>query len=131
MSGGRQEGRRRGAGGRSALVRLADDLAVEPEVIPPARVDAIELGVDAPDVGVFADEPVAARLENLPQRDIRKVLERLDDGPTSLVPGPECDRKLAHVVKCKANSLTPGKAANTPTFGGRSRTAHSEQSSPA
>jgi hypothetical protein len=94
-------------------VRLDDDLAVEPEVIPPARVDPIELGVDAPDVGVFADEPVAARFENLPQRDIRKVLERLDDGPTSLVPGPECDRKLAHVVKCRANSLTAAKAAHT------------------
>jgi hypothetical protein len=95
------------------LVRLADDLTVQPEVIPPARVDPIELGVDAPDVGVSADEPVAARFENLPQRDIRKVLERLDDGPASLVPGPECDRKLAHAVKCRANSLTAGKAAHT------------------
>jgi len=94
-------------------VRLSDDLAIEPEVIPPARVDPIEFGVDAPDVGVLADEPVAARLEDLPQRDVRKVLERLDDGPTSLVPGPECDRKLAHVVKCRANSLTPVKAAHT------------------
>jgi hypothetical protein len=77
-------------------MRRWDDLAVDPEVIPPGRVNALELGLDASEIS--AGEPVAATFEDLPQRYVRQVLEPINDHSTSLVSSPECDHKLVHAV---------------------------------
>ena len=85
-----------------ALVWLCDELAVDPEVVPPTGVNAVERDLDAFDVS--AEEAVVASFENLPQRYIRQVLERVNDSPTHLVLGPKCDHKLAHALRVGASS---------------------------
>jgi hypothetical protein len=80
------------------------DFAIDLDVVTPARVNAIELRIDVPDVGATPNKPVAASLEDLPQRYVGEILERLNNRSPSFVLRTEGDRKLLHVRKYMSHS---------------------------
>jgi hypothetical protein len=81
------------------------DFAIDLDVVPPARVNAVKLKIDVPDVGALACQAVAVSLEDLPQRNVGEILERLNNRPTSLVLRMEGDRKLVHSASIRATLM--------------------------